>query len=172
MADFNAVRITDATNLSFRADINATTNISHERPIGSTTVMGNKFPIHTKMGIANYWKGNFKNVMVEDGEECNEELFNELNGDINFANNIFVAEWLHNGLTKYIEFMPNWILPVTILESIGMDDIFEPMSGVSYAWEQVAEPITTIESGRLHCRVCDKIIPLNSVFCPFCGATV
>lgn len=153
---YRKITITDATGKVYVARLNINESIQHNRPTSSQLTINSKYPYHIHNGVPFYYSGQCAATFVDntdeeedDKDECEEESvstsdYTNEEGKVADFNYEF-AEWLHNGLVKYLNYSENKTLHVGILETVEItteqdstiDDQYN--SKVVFNWEQIED---------------------------------
>ena len=137
---FSGVRIYDSTGETYYTEINIKQNLTHKYTISTTQPINSQFPYFTRIGKASYWTGSVTASWEKNKDtECATDY--EF-GDV--AYRLGFIDFMHNGLTKYLQLSENFILPVTILDEIQVEterSIDDQIMSITFNWTQCAKPI-------------------------------
>lgn len=172
MADterFYGVKITDKTGRVYYTEVEVKQDLTHKINVQSLNPINNPTPHHIQIGKPKYWYGTITAAFENNSnDECEH---NYTFGDT--AWRIEFIEWLHNGLTKIMTLSESFILPVTILSEINVENdntIDDPLIKTTFSWEQCGERI--YQAAKLVCPNCNQIIVPSTKYCPNCGQAV
>lgn len=137
---FYGVKITDNTGVVYYTEVAVKQDLKHTTNVQTHIPINSKFPYHTLIGKPSYWSGTITGAFENNtNTECEHDYeFGDTKYRINFV------EWLHNGLTKILYLSEDFVMPVTILSEISVENdntIDDSVVKVTFQCEQCEERI-------------------------------